>query len=167
MGLYSTCLVKLMGYPPISRMLNLFLALVCPGTPIVPRTWYLVLGTRYQPIKMMTFDLRRERERDEESGSLSRPPSSLPHMPHVGLPWVVCRSTEELPSTPTRTMTHISMCRIPIGPCTTQPYMLLSQRLGGDLPAPLHHEATQPAGVMGCAMFFYRAVSLSAYCPYA
>ena len=47
MGLYSTCLVKLMGYPPILRMLNLFFALVCPGTPIVPRTWYLVPGTWY------------------------------------------------------------------------------------------------------------------------
>ena len=49
MGLYSTCLVKLMGHPPIFRMLNLFFALVCPGTPTVPRAWYLVPGGRYQP----------------------------------------------------------------------------------------------------------------------
>ena len=34
-----------------------------------------------------------------------------------------------------------SFCRgLPIGPCTTHPSMLLnSQRLGGELPAPLHH----------------------------
>ena len=33
-GLYSTCLVTLMGRPPILRMLNPFLALVCPGSQV-------------------------------------------------------------------------------------------------------------------------------------
>ena len=34
MGLYSTCLVKVMGHPPILRMPNPFFALVCPGSQV-------------------------------------------------------------------------------------------------------------------------------------
>ena len=56
-----------------------------------------------------------------------------------------------------------------IDPCTTHPCMRLIPRdSGGQLPAPLHHEGTQHTyRVRGLHYGFYRALSLSAYCPSA
>ena len=63
-------------------------------------------------------------------------------------------------------------------PCTTHPYMLLFPRYSGVTSLPLYtmrgrNHLPRVAGwgwgwylgFMGCTMGFYRALSLSAYCP--